>query len=58
MIKITSSKVKNRYNKKTYTNFKVCVKKDIAEQYKKKCEENGVTYSKCLHTAIENYLKD
>ena len=52
----TSSAVKNRYNKKTYTQISVSVKKDIAERYKAKCKADGITISEPLHKAINAYL--
>lgn len=55
---VTSSEVKNRYNKKTYTNLVLCLRKDQAEAYKAKCREKGIPYSEPLHKAVENFLKE
>ena len=52
----TSTAVKNRYNKKTYTQISVSVKKDIAERYKAKCKADGITISEPLHKAINAYI--
>lgn len=52
----TSTAVKNRYNKKTYTQISVSVKKDIAERYKAKCRADGITISEPLHKAINAYI--
>lgn len=54
----TSTAVKNRYNKKTYTKFSVAVRKDIAEKYKSKCDELGMTYSQLIHETISNFIDD
>lgn len=52
----TSSKVKQRYYAKTYTPIVVHVKKEIAAEYKQKCDEMGISYSQLLHEAINNFL--
>lgn len=52
----TSSEVKNRYNRKTYTYIRVGLKKDVAEAYKAKCKELGIDYSKALHGAVSAVL--
>lgn len=52
----TSTAVKNRYNKKTYTQISVSVRKDIAERYKAKCKSDGITISEQLHKAINAYI--
>jgi len=54
----TSSAVKRRYNEKNYTRFSLSVKKDIAEAYKKKCDDMGISYSQVLHQAIEEFLEE
>lgn len=53
----TSTAVKAKYNAKTYDRIVVNVRKEIAEQYKAKCDELGIPYSQPLHEAIENFLK-
>ncbi|GHU46836.1 hypothetical protein FACS1894120_4310 [Clostridia bacterium] len=52
----TSSTVKNRYNAKTYDRITVNVKKEVAEKFKKKCEERGEPFSQVFHRAITAYL--
>ena len=53
----TSWQVKAKYNRKTYSQIAVSVKKDTAEAYKAKCDALGISYSKILHEAIENFLR-
>lgn len=53
----TSTAVKAKYNAKTYDRIVVNVRKEIAEQYKAKCDELGIPYSQPLHEAIESFLK-
>lgn len=53
----TSSEVKNRYNKKAYDRIVISVKKEIADVYKKKCEDLGISYSQPLHEAISEFIK-
>lgn len=53
----TSTEVKNRYNKKTYSQISVSVHKEKAEAYRVKCKELGISYSEPLHNAIEETLK-
>lgn len=52
----TSTEVKRRYNAKTYTQIIVSVKKETAEAYKSKCISEGISFSKILHEAIDEYL--
>ena len=52
----TSSAVKARYNKKTYTQISVSVHKEKAEAYKEKCAQLGITFSEPLHKAIDEIL--
>lgn len=54
----TSTAVKNRYNKKTYTRFSLSVKNGIAEKYKAKCKEKNIPYVAPLHKAINDFLAD
>lgn len=54
----TSTEVKNRYNKKTYTRISLSVKNDIAEKYKAKCKEKNIPYVAPLHEAINNFLSN
>ena len=53
----TSSEVKNRYNAKTYKRFTVSVKKDRAEQFEAKLQEDGIeNYSTIFHDAIDRFM--
>lgn len=52
----TSTEVKDRYNKKTYTRIAFSVKKEVAEEYKEKCKQLGITYSQAFHEAIDEIL--
>lgn len=45
-----------QYRKKTYTQMSFSVRKDIAEKYKEKCQQEGITYSKLFHDAIRSFL--
>lgn len=54
--KRTGYKANNDYNKRTYTQISIRVKKEVAEQYKAKCDELGITYGAILQEAIENFL--
>lgn len=54
----TSTEVKARYNKKTYTRFSLSVKNDIAEKYKAKCKEKNIPYVAPIHKAINDFLAD
>ena len=54
--KRTGYKSNNEYNKKTYSQITVRIKKEVAEQYKAKCDELGITYGAILQEAIENFL--
>ena len=52
----TSNEVKKRYNMKTYDRLTIVVRKDIAQEYKRRCMELGLSYSQPLHKAIEDFL--
>lgn len=54
----TSTDVKRRYNEKTYTRMEVSVKKEVAEEYKARCQELGIPYSQPLHEAIQRILDE
>lgn len=54
----TSSEVKQRYNKKTYTRIAFDLRKEKAEAYKTKCKEKNISYSEPLHQAVDKFLKD
>lgn len=52
----TSSEVKSRYNKKVYDSVSIRVPKDLAEQFKIKCSEQGVSQAQVLKKAMENFI--
>ena len=54
----TGYRTNNEYNKRTYTQINVRVKKEIAEQYKRKCDELGISYGKILQEAINQFLEE
>ena len=56
--KRTNYKSNNDYNKKAYTQIMVRESKEVADKYKKKCEELGVSYSESLHQAIQKFLEE
>lgn len=55
--KRTSYRANNDYNKRTYTQIVVRVKKEIAENYKSKCDELGISYGAILQEAIDDFLE-
>lgn len=54
----TSTQVKARYNKKTYTAITAYVNKDIAETFKKKCVEKGIPQAQIIKKAIADFLNE
>ena len=54
----TSSAVKYRYNKKTYVQMRVGVRKEIASRFKFRLAKNGHTISSVFHKAIADYLAE
>ncbi len=54
----TSSAVKQKYNSKTYTQMVIHVRKEKAQEFKTKCQEMGIPYSKVFHEAIDRFLED
>lgn len=56
--KKTGYKANNDYNKRTYSQIVVRVKKETAEQYKAKCDELGITYGAILQEAIDKFLEN
>lgn len=55
--KRTGYKAIREYDQKTYTQIKFREKKEIAEQYKAKCAELGISLSESLHKAIQDFLE-
>lgn len=54
----TSTQVKNRYNKKTYTMVAASVPKEMAAAFKAKCVSRGIPQAQVIKTAIENFLNE
>ena len=52
----TSTEVKRRYNEKTYTQIRAAVPKALAERFKAKCEELGISQASVIKEAIEKFL--
>ena len=52
----TSSEVKARWNAKTYDRIQLNLRKDKAAEYRAKCDQLGIPYSKPLHDAIDQIL--
>ncbi len=53
----TSTKVKTRYNQKTYDVISVRVPKETAEAFKAKCAAEGVPQAQIIKRAIEQFLQ-
>lgn len=53
----TSTDVKRRYNEKNYTQIRAALPKDLAERFKKKCEELGISQASVVKEAIERFLE-
>lgn len=54
----TSSEVKNRYNKKVYDSITVRVPKDLAQAFKQKCNEQGISQAQIVKKAINDFLNE
>lgn len=46
-----------KYDKNTYDRVVLNVRKEIAEAYKAKCKEKGISYSEPLHEAVKKFLE-
>ena len=53
----TSTKVKNRYNKKTYEQINIRIPKETANTFKEKCKKKQIPQAQILKEAIENFIK-
>ena len=53
----TSTKVKARYNQKTYGVISIRVPKDMAEAFKKKCIAEDIPQAQIIKRAIEKFLQ-
>lgn len=54
----TSSEVKQRYNKKVYTQVGYWLPKDLVAKFKEKCERYGISQASVVREAIEKFLKE
>lgn len=54
----TSTEVKTRYNKKMYSSISIRIPKKIAEAFRDKCAETGISQAKILKEAINNFLDE
>lgn len=52
----TSTDVKRRYNEKVYSQIRAAVPKELAERFRDKCEETGVSQASVIKEAIEAFL--
>lgn len=52
----TSTKVKTRYNNKTYDVISVRVPKEMAAAFKQKCVETGIPQAQIVKNAIADFL--
>lgn len=54
----TSTSVKRRYNEKVYGRLTFSVPKQLAEDFKEKCANDGVSYASVLKNAVEEYMEN
>ena len=54
----SSTKVKRNWNEKAYTRLVLFIPKDEADRYKRKCTEQGRTFSEVPKAAITQFLED
>jgi len=52
----TSSAVKQRYNQKTYSAVTAYLPKELAENFKKKCREEGISQAQIIKQAVEEFI--
>ncbi len=52
----TSTEVKRRYNKKTYTIISASIPKETAAAFKAKCVDEGIPQAQIIKKAIEDFL--
>ncbi|HAY73931.1 MAG TPA: hypothetical protein DCY31_08875 [Ruminococcaceae bacterium] len=52
----TSSQVKNRYNKKVYTQISAHIPKEMAAEFKAKCAAEGIPQAQIIKKAIADFL--
>lgn len=54
----TSSKVKDRYNKKVYDTVSVKLPKDLVAAFKEKCRGEDISQAQIVKQAIERFLTE
>ncbi len=54
----TSTQVKDRYNKKVYTQLNVKVPKETAVKFKTKCDTECVPMAQVFKKAIDDFLNE
>lgn len=54
----TSTQVKARYNKKTYTLITANIPKALAQEFKDKCSVENISQASIIKKAIENFLSE
>ena len=54
----TSTEVKSRYNVKVYARLSYMVPKDLAADFKEKCESKGVSQRQVIIEAVEKFLRE
>lgn len=54
----TSTEVKARYNKKTYTQIVCNLPKEQAVAFKEKCVKEGIPQAQVIKAAIERFLSE
>ncbi len=52
----TSTEVKARYNKKTYTAITAYIPKETAQAFKEKCAAEGIAQAQVIKEAIKRFL--
>lgn len=52
----TSTEVKRRYNKKTYTIISASIPKETAAAFKAKCVAEGIPQAQIIKKAIDDFL--
>lgn len=52
----TSTEVKRRYNKKTYTIISASIPKETAAAFKAKCVAEGIPQAQIIKRAIDDFL--
>lgn len=54
----TSSKVKDKYNKRVYKPISVKLKKELVEDFEKKLTQDGISKAEFIRRSIVQYLND